>query len=251
MIKRVIRTRLPVAIQPATAKVDREAKLADETAREKRKERFDKAKHTTDADIKEGDKVVLKQKKSSEKSPYDPKPFTVVKVAGTQVTAERGGKQLRRNKAKVKVVKQRHDHLKRQEEAQAASETEEEDDVDINLDEETIRPDAQPEGEAGEGERAPEEQEMERPGAGEGEDEGGQEEDGPGVRRSNRRRRAPEIWDPSTPSQQRRKKQQPSPRDRRRAQAEARHGKQEKRVRMASGEWRKLADWELEAAQED
>ena len=62
-------------------------------------------------------------------------------------------------------------------------------------------------------------------------------------------RRAPEVWDPSTPARQRRKKQQPSPRDRRRAQAEARHGNQERRVRMASGEWRKMADWEL--GQED
>ena len=75
----------------------------------------------------------------------------------------------------------------------------------------------------------------------------------PNIGRSNRRRRAPEIWDPSTPDprQQRKGRPQLSPRDRRRLQAEARHGKQGKRVRIASGEWRKLADWELEMEQKD
>ena len=89
-------------------------------------------------------------------------------------------------------------------------------------------------------------------GAGEEGDEG-QEVNSPSVRRSNRRCRALEICDPSTPDprQQRRGRPQLSPRDRRRMQAEARHERQEKRVRMASGEWRKLADWELEMEQED
>ena len=250
MIKRVIRTRLPRMIQPATTKVDREAKLADKTARDKRKERFDKAKHAKDVEIKKGDKVVLKQKKSSVKSPYDPRPYTVTEVAGNQVTAEREGKQLRRNKAKVKQVKERHQHLRRQEDGRKPPESDEEEDVEINLPDSEEQAERAGGGEAGgEGERAREEQEIEESGEEEGAGERGDgEEEEAGVRRSTRRRKAPEIWDPSTPNprQQRKERPQLSPRDRRRLQAEARHGRQEKRVRMASGEWRKLADWEIE-----
>ena len=44
MIRRMIRTRLPVAVQPATAKVDKEAKMVDKNPRDKRKERFNKTK---------------------------------------------------------------------------------------------------------------------------------------------------------------------------------------------------------------
>ena len=91
MIRRIIRARLPVGVQPATAKVDREAKMVDKNSRDKRKERFNKTKHAKDTEIQKGDKVVLKQK-TSIKQLYNHKPFTVIKVAGAQVTAERDGK---------------------------------------------------------------------------------------------------------------------------------------------------------------
>ena len=176
-------------------------------------------------------------------------------MAGNQVTAEREGKQLRRNKAKVKQVQERHQHLRRQEDGRKPPESDEEEDVEINLPDSEEQEERAGGGEAGgEGEQAREEQEMEASGEEEeagGRGDGGQEE--AGVRKSTRRRKAPEIWDPSTPNprQQRKERPQLSPRDRRRLQAEARHGRQEKRVRMASGEWRRLADWEMELEQQE
>ena len=51
-----------------------------------------------------GDRVLIKQKKTSIKPPFDPKPYTITEVKGTQVTARREGQE--RNKVKMKVVKE-------------------------------------------------------------------------------------------------------------------------------------------------
>ena len=104
MIRRQIKTRLPVVMKPTVDKVDTEAKATDKLAREKRKVRFDKAKHVKVQEMVEGDKVLIKQQKTSVKPPFDPKPYTVTEVKGTQVTATRGGKERRRNNVKMKVV---------------------------------------------------------------------------------------------------------------------------------------------------
>ena len=45
MIRRQIKTRLPAMMRPTMDKVDMEAKATDKLAREKRKIRFDSAKH--------------------------------------------------------------------------------------------------------------------------------------------------------------------------------------------------------------
>ena len=43
--------------------------------------------------MKPGDKVIIKQEKTMLKLPYDPKPYKVVGVKGTQITCQRGGKE--------------------------------------------------------------------------------------------------------------------------------------------------------------
>ena len=85
--------------------------MMDIETREKRKRRFDKTKHAKHEEIVKGDKVLVKQQKTTIKPPYDPKPYRVTKVIGTQITATRAGKETIRNKAKVKVVKDRPVHL--------------------------------------------------------------------------------------------------------------------------------------------
>ena len=53
-----------------------------------------------------GDRVLIKQKKTSIKLPFDPKPYTITEVKGTQVTARRGEQERKRNKVKMKVGKE-------------------------------------------------------------------------------------------------------------------------------------------------
>ena len=113
MIRRQIRTRLPIMMKPTVEKIDKEAKVMDIETREKRKRRFDKTKHAKDERIVKGDKVLVKQQKTTIKPPYDPKPYLVTEVVGTQITATRAGKETRRNKAKIKGVKDRPVHLQR------------------------------------------------------------------------------------------------------------------------------------------
>ena len=91
MIRRQIRTRLPIMMKPTTEEIDKEAKMRDIETREKRKTRFDKTKHAKEEKIAKGDKVLVKQQKTSIKPPYDPKPYVVTGVVGTQITATRAG----------------------------------------------------------------------------------------------------------------------------------------------------------------
>ena len=133
MIRRQIKTRVPGLMKSTMDKVDIEAKTMDKVAREKRKSRFDSSKHAKTKEVSKGDKVLVKQKKSSINPPFDPRPYTVTEVKGTQVTATRGGKERKRNQAKMKLVKGRPAHLqpqsgRRQQVEDADS------DVDIHLD---------------------------------------------------------------------------------------------------------------------
>ena len=90
MMRRQIRTRVPMLMKSTTDKVDVEAKAMDKLAREKRKERFDSRKHAKTMEVVKGDKVLVKQPKSSVNPPFDHKSYVVTEVNGTQVTARKG-----------------------------------------------------------------------------------------------------------------------------------------------------------------
>ena len=66
--------------------------------------RYDKRNKVQEHQVEKGDRVLMKQK-TMVKPPYDPKPYTVVDVKGAQVTFSRGGKEKKRTKEKIKVVK--------------------------------------------------------------------------------------------------------------------------------------------------
>ena len=135
MIRRQIRTRVPMLMKSTTEKVDVEAKAMDRVAREKRKDMFDNRKHAKTKEVIMGDKVLVKQAKPSVKPPFDPKPYVVTEVKGTQVTARRGTKERKRNQVKMKVVKERPEHLqpRRSSREQAEDSESDESDVDIQL----------------------------------------------------------------------------------------------------------------------
>ena len=75
------------------------------------KQYFDRRRNATEKAVNPGDKILVKQNKSTTKSPYDPKPYKVVQVEGNQVDAVRDNKFRRRDKNSIKVVKPRPEHL--------------------------------------------------------------------------------------------------------------------------------------------
>ena len=107
MMNRKIRTKLPAIIKPSKDKAHREARERDAKTREERRNKLDKRRRARDIEYKIGDKVLIKQKKTTTKPPFDPKPYIITEVEGMQVTAKRGDKIKVRNKAKWKLVKER------------------------------------------------------------------------------------------------------------------------------------------------
>ena len=107
MMNRKIRTKLPAIIKPSKDRAHKEAREKDAKTREERKIKLDKRRRGKEIEYRIGDQVMIKQKKTTIKPPFDPKPYTVTEVEGMQVTAERGNKIRVRNKAKWKLVKER------------------------------------------------------------------------------------------------------------------------------------------------
>ena len=108
----------------------------DKTTRTDRKKTFDKKHRVREEKIQPGDRVLIKQQKTTIKPPFDPKPYVVTEVKDTQVTAVRGQKVRVRNKAKVKLLTERPEHLKptnRDEYRWDSQEEDEEDDWFITL----------------------------------------------------------------------------------------------------------------------
>ena len=114
MMGRVVRTRVPRLLKTPNIKALREAKQQDKDTRLVRKEKYDKRKTAKKTKIQIGDQVLVSQRKTTTKPPYDPKPFQVKEVRGTQIIAERGDKRRVRNQGKVKLLKQRPEHLQLQ-----------------------------------------------------------------------------------------------------------------------------------------
>ena len=61
--------------------------------------------------IHEGDKVLIKQNKSTTKPPFDPMPFHVVKIKGSKLTMKRENQTRVRDKGHIKFVKEHPLHL--------------------------------------------------------------------------------------------------------------------------------------------
>ena len=70
------------------------------------KEYHDKKRDTKTAVIKEADQVLVKQKKTTVKPFYDSKPYRVISVIGTMVTAGRNNKSITRNVSKFHKIPQ-------------------------------------------------------------------------------------------------------------------------------------------------
>ena len=112
MMRRIIRTKIPRMQVKLNPEADlEEAREKDKETRLERKEKRDKRKTAREKNIQIGDKVLIAQRKTTTKPPYDPKAYEVVDIKGTQITASRGSKTRVRNMAKVKVLKERPKRL--------------------------------------------------------------------------------------------------------------------------------------------
>ena len=82
-----------------------EARVNDEKSRLKQKEELDGRKKTVEMKVKVGDTVLVKLTKTTTKPPFDPNPYRVVEVNGTQTVLDRDGKRLKRSFNKIKGIK--------------------------------------------------------------------------------------------------------------------------------------------------
>ena len=105
---RKIKTKLPQlpSKKPDSPEVAQTRKVHDDK-KLKQKHHFDTKHKAQPKNIKPGDKVLLKQKKTTIDPPYNPNPFTVTKVKGNQLTMADGTRTRVRDKNKVKLVRER------------------------------------------------------------------------------------------------------------------------------------------------
>ena len=107
MFRRTVRTKIPKKKRFLDEKDLEKARLNDEKARLDRKEKFDAKRKTVDVVVQVGDTVLVKQTKTTTKPPFDPAPYTVIEVNGTQAVLERSGKTKKRSFNKIKVIGRR------------------------------------------------------------------------------------------------------------------------------------------------
>jgi hypothetical protein len=111
IMNRRLKTKVPARLATSDTRMHQEAKVKDKAMRLDRKEVYDKKHRVKEQTIKMGDKVLIKQQKTTVKPPFDPKPYSVTEVKGTQVTAVRGNQKKVRSKEKVKLLQDRPRHL--------------------------------------------------------------------------------------------------------------------------------------------
>ena len=133
----------------------------DKKRKEKQKNYADKKRRARYVEYKVGDRVLLKQTKTTTKPPYDPKAYIVEEVTGTVVTAKRGEKIVTRNVQRWKKIKERQEPTKQQVKETRHQEDSDEEDDDWEFDLTTPQPreqEQEEQAEAGEGPGQPEDQ---------------------------------------------------------------------------------------------
>ena len=112
MFGRKMKTKLPQN-QKKKRGSDREeeARARHDLKKSQQKEAFDKRQKAKEKKLNKGDEVLIQQKKTSVRSPWDPEGFEVTGVKGSKVTLKRGEETKTRAKNHVKVVEKRPKEL--------------------------------------------------------------------------------------------------------------------------------------------
>jgi len=100
LFNRPYNTRLPTFRAQAE---DNTLRSKDKESKQKQKRYKDSKPYVRPHSISLGDRVLLKNQGHT-KLPYDPHPFTVVKIRGHQITATRNGQKRTRNAKKFKHI---------------------------------------------------------------------------------------------------------------------------------------------------
>ena len=108
---RKIKTRLPQHYHHKETPKEQATREVHDNKKRKQKQYFDKRYCAKMKDLSPGDKVLLKQKKTTVKPPFNPNPYTVVAVDGNRVTIHDGEKKKVRDKNKLKYVPTRPRYL--------------------------------------------------------------------------------------------------------------------------------------------
>ena len=138
MFGRKMKTNLPGVMAKSKSKLQEEVKDKFLKEKEKQKKYSDKKNKAKEKVVKPGDKILVKREKTTTKSPWDPSPYSVVKVQGSKVTATRGEQTRARAKNHIKVVKERPGHLQVQQ-PKRKKKPEEEEELDLEVDMTIIR----------------------------------------------------------------------------------------------------------------
>ena len=101
MYNRPYKTRLPQYIRPVE---DKEVQEKNEREKQKQKMYKDDNRNVKPHTIKKGDQVLMRQNMTKTQSRYDPRPFKVDEVHGSQITVSRDGSKKTRDAQKLKKV---------------------------------------------------------------------------------------------------------------------------------------------------
>ena len=84
-----------------------EVREYEKSCKERMKEYNDRRRYAKESMMKIGDKVIVRQRKTTTKPFYDPIPYTVTEKKGSMVTATRTNKRITRDVSKFKMIKER------------------------------------------------------------------------------------------------------------------------------------------------
>ena len=128
-----------------------------DAAKAKQKEYADHRRRAKEKVINVGDEVLVQQKKSSVKTPWDPVPFKGTEVKGSKLKVQKGELVRERAKNNVKLLKPRLEELK----IRTYKRVKVVEDIDLDVDLEKIRVQEQPEQPGGEEQQGEEQAESE------------------------------------------------------------------------------------------
>ena len=111
--------------------MDSEVREKHQREKEKQKTYADEKRKAKVKNVKPGDQVMVQQKKSTIKTPWDPNPYTMTQVKGSQVQLKRGDEVKRRAVNLVKKIKWRKGEEKRETKIRDM----EDPDIDISIEE--------------------------------------------------------------------------------------------------------------------
>ena len=101
---RKLKTKLPQLPVHSDTPAQKKMRDCHDARKLRQKKYFDKGHRAAEKTVQPGDTVLVRQKKTTTKPPFDPHAYEVVKVKGKRVTSKREDKILVRDKNHVKVV---------------------------------------------------------------------------------------------------------------------------------------------------